>query len=70
MPGLSRKAYSLGGRGEGMMELGFEARVGVLWRDRLLSSVPGQAAGPDQCSMGLSLPHCGMSTLGRNLLGS
>lgn len=58
------------GRGDGMIELGFEECVGDLWRDHLLSSVPGQAAGTDLSTVGLSLPHCEMSTFGRNLLAS
>lgn len=56
--------------GEDMMGLGFEAYVGVLWRDHLLSGVPGQAVGTGLSDSGLSLPHCETSTSGRDLQGS
>lgn len=62
MPGLSRNAYLLARRGEGVMGLGFEECVGVLWRDHLPSALPGQAAGTDLSNTDLSLPHCEMST--------
>ena len=53
-----------GGGGEGRMGRGFEAYVGVLWRDHLLSGVPGQVVGTDLSDSGLSRPHCEMSTQG------